>query len=269
MDTSSFPEQRLFARKGVAFALLAVLVLLALFLLAKTLVTFKEYHYVGGGVPAATTITVSGMGEVFTPADTTQFTFSVVEEGASVAVAQQKATDKMNQALAIVKAGGVEDKNTKTLSYDIHPKYEQVVCVRYPCPTGDLKIIGFESSQTIEIKLKDAQKAGDLISQLAEIGVQNVSGLSFTVEDEEAMKVQARAKAVENAKTKAQTLADTLGVDLVRIVSFAEEGQGMPYFAKDMDMAVGMGGAEAAQRAELPQGQNKITSNISITYEIR
>lgn len=254
--------------KSVRVALVVVLVLLAVFLFAQTLKTFKEYHFVGGGVPAVTTISVSGTGETFAIPDTTEFTFTVNEEGSTVGEAQQKATKVMEQALAVVSKGGVEKENMKTIAYDVHPKYSQVECLRYPCNV-ESKIIGFESAQTIQVKMKDADKAGVLLSQLAEVGVQNISSLSFTVEDEDVVKKQAREMAIADAKKKADELSRSLGVKLVRIVNFNEDGnQPMPYYGKNM--ALGMGGdAVAPQAAPLPQGENKIVSNITITYEIR
>lgn len=266
-QTTTLDKRHLFRDNGVRGTLTLVFLLLALYLFAQTLVTLKEYKYVGGGVPAATTITVSGMGEEFAAPDTTQFTFSVIENAATVSQAQQKATEKMDKALAAVRAAGVEDKNIKTVSYDIHPNYEQVACVRYPCPAP--KANGFEVTQTQEIKMKDSQKAGELLSTLAGLEVQNISGLSFTIEDEDAVRAQARAKAIAEAKEKADELAGTLGVSLVRIVGFNEDGaQPIAFSAKDS--VLGMGAAQAAPApAALPQGQNKITSNVSITYEIR
>lgn len=117
--------------------------------------------------------------------------------------------------------------------------------------------------------MKDSQKAGELLSTLAGLEVQNISGLSFTIEDEDAIRAQARAKAIAEAKKKADELAGTLGVSLVRIVGFAEDA-GIPTSFSAKDSALGMGAAQAAPApAELPQGQNKITSNVSIAYEIR
>ncbi len=83
------------------------------------------------------------------------------------------------------------------------------------------------------------------------------------------LKDQARAKAIVNAREKAEVLAKQLGVNLGNVVSFSENSGGYPmmYAAKAMDMAVGASMPERAP--ELPKGENKITSNVTITYEIR
>ncbi|MEK7509911.1 MAG: SIMPL domain-containing protein, partial [Patescibacteria group bacterium] len=71
----------------------AVLGMLVLFLLGATLKIFKEYRYVGSGVTATNTITVSGQGEVFAVPDRATFTVTVREEAVEVADAQDKATE--------------------------------------------------------------------------------------------------------------------------------------------------------------------------------
>ena len=63
-------------------------------------------------------------------------------------------------------------------------------------------------------------------------------------------------------------LSKDLGVHLIRIVSFSENGNyPMPLFAKGM-MADSVT-VSSAPAPELPTGENKITSNVTITYEIR
>jgi uncharacterized protein YggE len=96
-----------------------------------------------------------------------------------------------------------------------------------------------------------------------------VSGLTFTIDDESALQREARKKAIDDAKTKAQQLAKDLGVSLSRIVSFSENnGSPMPMYYRADAMAMG-GAMEAKSAPSVPTGQNKISSDVSITYEIK
>lgn len=249
------------------------LVMLALFLLAQTLKTFKEFHYVGSGVTASNTISVSGMGEVFAVPDRATFSVTVREEGADVAAAQDKATKKSNDIIAYLKGAGVEEKDIKTVSYNVNPKYEysQGVCTQYSCPPSKQTLVGFEVYQSLEVKVQDPKKAGDLLSGVGSKGASEVSGLSFTIEDEDALKSEAREKAITEARAKADELAKQLGVKVVRVVGFYEDAGGYP-----VPYAYGKGGVAMDAMAtreiaapELPAGENKIMSNVNITYEIR
>lgn len=254
----------------------AALGLLALFLLVQTVKSFKEYRYVGSGVTATNTITVNGAGEVFAVPDRATFTVTVREEGAEVAAAQDKATEKSNAIISYLKSSGVEEKDIKTINYNVNPKYEweQKACVAGTyCEPGNQVLVGFEVWQMIEVKVQDPKKAGDLLTGVGSRGASEVSGLSFTIEDEDELKSKAREMAIAEAEEKAEALAKQLGVSLVRVVGFSEDSSGypMPYYAKGgmaMDAAVS-NESMRVPAPELPAGENKITSNVNVTYEIR
>lgn len=263
------------ASSHVRNVLIAVMVLLAAFLFAETIKSFKEYQYVGGGIPVGNAISVSGDGEVFAIPDTAEFTFSVIEEGDSVDAVQQAAEEKVQAALGVLREQGIEDADMKTTAFELHPKYEwePVTCVRYPCEQTQVQR-GFTLNRSVQVKVRDLEKAGAVLQAVTNIGVQSVSGLSFTVADEDDKKAEARALAIEEARAKAEKLASELGVSLVRIIGFNEDQfYPQPYMARDMAessvLPMGMGGDVAPKAAEVPAGENKITSNVMITYEIR
>jgi len=255
---------------------LVVLVLLALFLAVKSIAEIKQIKYIGGGVMPSNTIVVQGDGEAFAIPDTAQFSFSVVEKAGTVKAAQEAATKKMDAITKYLKDQKVEDKNIKTVDYSVNPQYDYISesCIAgMPCKPGRQVLSGYEVRQTIQVKVKDTPKAGELLTGIGEKGASELSGLTFTVEDEDALKAQARGQAIDKAKARAKELADKLGVSFVRIVSFNENSGGYPpYYARD---AYG-GAAEnqtkavsAPEAAPLPMGENKIVSNVTITYEIR
>lgn len=256
-------------RVGVVLALF----LLSAFLFIATVRGIKELRYVGGGVPVTNTVTVSGEGEEFAVPDIATFSFGVIEQAKTVEAAQKTATEKMNAVLDYLKGEGIEDKDIRTTGYNVYPRYDYVqeVCTALRCPPGRQVLLGFEVSQNVEVKVRDTEKAGKLLSGVGEWGANNISGLTFTVDDEEKLHRDARAEAIEDARSKAEQLADDLDVRLVRVVSFSESGPGMPYpilFAKDA--AMGMGGAERGETApSIPTGENRIVSTVNITYEIR
>ncbi len=259
----------------VMTAATVALAALALWGAASAIKTFKEFRFVGSGTTATNTITVSGEGEVFAVPDLATFNVTVLEEAKEVKDAQTVATKKSNVIIDYLKAQGVAEKDIKTTSYNVNPKYEWVqdTCVaNRPCPPGKQVMNGFEVSQTVEVKVRDTAKAGDLLSGVGKLGVNNVSGLSFTIDQEDKLNVDARAKAIADAEGKAKELANQLGVSLVRIVGFNENSGGYPIYMKReafMSADSGYGGAVPAMAPSVPTGENKITSNVTITYEIR
>jgi uncharacterized protein YggE len=255
--------------KFLKYGLFLVFVV-AFVLVGFGLKTFKEYYYVGADIAPVTTITFSGKGEIMAAPDTATFTFSISKDATNVKDAQKDVTQKTNVALARLKSLSIEEKNIKTIAYNVYPKYEYSngICTQWSCPPSTSKLIGYTVTQTIEVKVEDIDAAGAVLGAMGEAGVTEISGLNFTVKDEEGKIREARQKAIADAKAKARELASDLDVDLLRIVSFSESGNYPgPIYYKGL-MADGMGGAESAN-PDIPVGENKIVSNVSITYEIR
>jgi uncharacterized protein len=250
----------------------AVGVLLAVFLLAVSIKEIKSIKYVGNDTPTYTTITVNGKGEAVAIPDIATFSFSVTEKADTVEKAQAMTTEKTNSALDAIKAQGVAEKDIKTLSYSINPSYEytQGVCNEFRCLPGKSVLTGYEVSQTIEIKVRELANAGKLFETIGSLGVQNVAGLSFSVDDIDTVKAEARTEAIANAKEKADKIAKDLGVKIVRIIGFYDSSDDPVYpyaMGYGADMAVK---SEVAQRApEIPQGEQTYISNVSVTYEIK
>ena len=235
----------------------------------------KSYRFIGGGVAASNTISVSGEGEVFGAADIATVSFSVREEAKKVADAQTLATTKVKTALTAIRKLGVEDKDIKTQNYSSYPKYEYqqatYSCMSLNCPpptSGKSVIIGYEVSQNITITVRNLDNVSAIVEALGSAGVSDMQGPNFSIDKEDDLKAEARKEAIEQAREKAEILAKDLGVSLVRVVSFSEGGN-YPMYARMESMSIGGAKDSAAPSPEIPQGQEKITSNVTITYEIR
>ena len=253
------------SNRMVRIAIVVVLVLLALFLLAKT----WDAAFGRDISDPYNTITVEGTGSAAMVPDTARITFTVMESAAEVGAAQDAATKRTDDALASLEEMGIEERDVKTLSYNVSPKYEYSQQPCYPgmiCPTGSPRIVGYDVMQTIEVKVRDTAKAGDVLAALGGLGVQNISGPQFVVDDESAVSAEARAEAIEEARAKAKELAKDLGVRLGKVVSFSEGGYGSPYgYGKGGDMMM----EASAQRAPTLQvGENETEITVMITYEI-
>jgi len=273
--------------KKVSKWIVISLVFLSLFLLVNILAGFKRLPNIGKEVYPQSTIVVSGTGDAYAIPDIATFSFSVVETAATVKQAQDKANVKIGNALTAIRASGVVDKDIQTTGYNVYPKYEysNAVCPRplvpttvdangsvsgsvaIYCPPGKQVLTGYEVDQTITVKVRDTEKVGDLVTKVGALGVSNISGIEFSVDNREQYVAQARAAAITEAKAKAKELAKELGVRLGSILSYNENGSNPIYYgavAKDMVVS-----AVAPTVAQIPQGENKITSDVSITYEIK
>jgi len=215
------------------------------------------------------TITVSGKGEVVVKPDIATVSFGVTAENMDVAKAQTESATKINNIVAFLKSKKVDEKDIKTTNYNIYPRYDYIQTAQTYPYGGKQVLSAYVVSQTVEVKIRTIADAGAILSGVGEFGVTDVSGLNFTIDDEDTVKNQARDLAIIDAKDQAKVLAKGLGVRLVKITSFSENGNYPIYYgmAKSM-MAEGLGGGDAIA-PQIPVGENKVTSNVSITYEIR
>lgn len=251
---------------------LGVGALLCLFLLVVSIKELKSIGYVGKDTPATNVITVSGKGESVSIPDIATFSFSVTETAKAVDEAQSKASIKINNALKTLKDAGVAEKDLKTISYNINPHYEYVdgLCVAGGvCRPGKSTLTGYDVSQSIQVKVRDIKKAGELFAKIGILDVQNVNGLTFSIDDIDGVKAEARSIAIENAKSKAKDLAAQLGVSLVRITNFYDQSDEPPVYPYAAENGMMMTKSAMAPAPAIPAGEQKVTSTVSITYEIK
>ncbi len=127
---------------------------------------------------------------------------------------------------------------------------------------------GYEASESITVKVRNTDNVGKIMQGLGTIGVSNLSGPNFTIDNPDALQTQARKLAIDDAKSKAQVLAKDLGVSLGKIESFSDSSGGYPImYAQNAVMSAGA--VSKAAPAVIPAGQNTISSDVTITYEIK
>lgn len=262
-------DSNFFAQTYVRVLMVLVFIGVIAALGAYTNATLKSARY---GNMGPTTINVRGEGEVLAKPDIGQFSFAVRAEGDTASVAQDQSAKSINEIINYLKEQGVEEKDIKTENYNLSPKYtypERICPAGSYCPPGEPKIDGYEVSQNVAVKVRDLEKAGTLISGAGEHGATNISSLQFTIDDESELQAEARAKAIEKAKENAGKLAKDLDVHIVRMLSYYEEGKQPPYYAYGMGGDAAVSEMKTASVPSTPTGENKITSTVVITYEIR
>jgi uncharacterized protein len=251
-----------FARK-VIITLVGIL-LAYLIVLVGTMIrnNMLAYDYIGQEDRRERTITVSAEGKVTATPDIAMTTMGMVATGKTVASAQAENTKVMNRLINELKNIGVASEDIQTQNYNIYPQYN------YNQDEGR-RLTGYQVSQNVSIKIRDLDKANQVLALAGDVGANSVSGLSFTIDDREVYKQQARELALKKAGEKAKALSKSLGVRFVGIVSYneADGGQGIyPYESRAAFATLDAGGAVAP---EVEPGSTDVMVNVSVTFEIR
>ncbi|HEU0085624.1 MAG TPA: SIMPL domain-containing protein [Candidatus Paceibacterota bacterium] len=258
-------------KKNLFFAAIVFLIILSVYFAIKSI---QEFGFVGND-GLENTITVSGRGEVNAVPDIATISFTIRGEAKTVSDAQEQVATIETKALEVLRTNEIEEKDIKTVSASFNPKYEYVYgtalpCNQYGCPPrpGKNTITGYQSFETISVKVRSIDTAGKIMEDLAAVGVTELSGPNFEIDEKDELSAEARKKAIDEAREKAKALAKDLGVRLVGVASFYEENDGAMY-PMMYDSAVRTMANEAKMTAELPAGENTISSNVTITYRIR
>jgi uncharacterized protein YggE len=212
-------------------------------------------------VPSARTVTVSAEGVATVVPNLATVSFSVVSEGVSATAIQDENAKKMNAAIAIVKGFKINDKDIKTSAYNLSPRYA------YEQKTGKSRIDGYQITQTVRVLVRNLDDAGKIVGALPSVGVNQISGPDFSVEDMDIFLHGAREEAFDKAYAKAKELARLAGTGVGRVVTFSESSGNnhpWPMYMK----AEGMGG-DASNVPQFEAGSDEARVTVSVTYELR
>lgn len=265
--------------------LLGLAIIASIYFAVKVYSEIKSVSILGENATPAT-ISFSGHGEVTAKPDIASVYFTISKDSKTGEAAQAAVAVIEKRVLDFLKSKGIADKDIKTANASLYPKYEyrQAICPPVPmgmgysgvtvspsspyyCPPNKQVLIGYTASESITVKIRKTEDAGAIMQGLGTVGASDLSGPNFAIDNEDALKAEARKKAIDDAKAKAKVLARDLGVRLAKITSFSENGN-YPYpYATGMMMKAEDAGAPAP--AELPTGENTISSDVTITYEIR
>lgn len=249
--------------KKLMLTLVGILLVYGIFYLG-TLVrnNIKKFDYIGKADRSERMITVNGYGKITGSNDIAVTTLGYSNMNKDVKTAQTENKGVMEKIMADLKTMGIEEKDLKS-DYSIYPEYS------YTDKGQEFK--GYRVNSNVQVKIRDLSKIEEVLGLAGKYGANQVNGLTFTIDDPENLKTQARDKAIVDAQAKALKLSKELGVKIVGVVSFNEyQGENSYYPVasyKSMNATYGMGGA-VNDVANVQAGSQDVVMNVSVTYEI-
>lgn len=236
----------------------------AALIVAIVLGTWCAIYYVGrytASLPITRTISVSSEGKVIATSDVAKLSFAVVSEGKDTEVVQADNARKMNAAIEFVKAQEIDAKDIKTSGYNLSPRYE------YDEKKRTTFISGYTLTQTVTIQVRDFLKVSPILGALPGLGINQIQGVNFEIEDPEKYLADAREEAFSRAYAKAAAMAKQNGVRLGRVVTFSEGSQG-PIYSRYFEAAA-MKADIGAPAPTIEPGSEEVRVNVTVTYELK
>lgn len=217
------------------------------------------------------TLNVSARGEIQLAPDTAIVNFSVETAGESFEQVVSDNRDRMQQVMAALSRLGIPEERIQTTSFDVTPKYAPPPRRRpnEPVKHEPPKILGYTARNGLKVEVRDLDKVGAVADQALKAGANHFNGIQWIVRERHPVYLQALAQAAKKAKEKARTLAHSLDIRLVKLLTVQEGGSHVPTprpsFAK-ASMLMADGAAESS--VPMSPGEIKVQAQISLLYEI-
>ncbi len=233
--------------------------------LAVFFVLLFAYTKVAGPLPfsvsststtKSTTFDVTGEGKAEAKPDSATIQGGVSATGASEAAVQNQINSTASRISEAVKKIGIDAKDIQTANYNVNPTYDY--------NGGSQKATGFSGSTNLTVKVRDVNKAGQVIDAMTGAGATNVNNLGFDVTDKTSALNEARRLAVADAKKKAADAAQIAGFSLGKIVNYSEGSGGSP---RPIPMLQAVGSAKT--ETNLEPGSNQVDLTVTLSYEIK
>lgn len=172
----------------------------------------------------------------------------------ATAAMQQNAAE-MTKVIARIKALGVPEKDIQTTGIALGPQYDY--------QNGGPVFRGYQAANRVSIDLSKIEDTGRVLDALVEAGATDISGPSFSIADDTALKQQARAAAVARGAAQARAYAAMLGYQDINVLAVSENIAGsVPVFEAGKAVAL------RATSTPVQPGQVSTGVSITITYEL-
>ena len=209
--------------------------------------------------PETGTIVVAGTGRVSVEPDIADLRLGVSVARPTVDSARAVAAETMDAILTAVADAGLERRDVRTTLLSVQPRYDYREN-RQPLLTG------YELANMVEVTVRDLARLGDVVDGTLRAGATSMDGLSFRVADRAPAEREARLRAMAEARSRAEVLAEAAGLAIVGVSDIVEGVVASPpeprYKAARMTVS-----EDASTPVEA--GSLEIAVSVTVTYRTR
>ena len=203
-------------------------------------------------------LTVSGVGQVVAAPDMARLTLGVEQRDSDPVAAMNAVSEAIARITAVLEAQEVaaRDIQTSALRLDYRVPHTASGSI------GKAAQPEFVAANMLELRLRDMDRLGAVLQALLEAGVTDIRGLSFDVENRKTLQDAALRLAVQDARAKAELMAEAAGVDLGPVLSMSDSANPItPQFAAPRMMAEAAG-------MPISGGEIDLSGHVTIVFAI-
>ena len=203
-------------------------------------------------------ITVNGEGKMKVKPDTASLSLGVQAVAPTATEALSQANSSAAALIAALKVSGIGDNDIATSGLSIYPQYGSAANV----------VTGYQASNGVTVTVRDITQTGPVIDAAAAAAGDHITigGVSFYVDDTEALIGAARADAIDNAKKRAGEYAAAAGVSVGSVIQISEVAINNPM----PQIYAASAATDSAATAPTPiqTGTQDLTVSVTVVYQL-
>jgi len=200
-------------------------------------------------------VTVVGAGEVQGTPDTLTVNASIEFVAPDVSGAMNQTNDRQRAVIDALVGSGIGRKDISTTQVSLQPQFAG----------GDsTAIVGYRASNSIDVKIRKLDTASQTLALIVSTGgdATRINSVNYSIEDDSQLVKDARARAFNDAKDRANQYAQLSGLSLGKVISITESGGATP-----PTQLPSFKGAETAA-VPLEPGQQTVGFNVTVIFEL-
>jgi uncharacterized protein YggE len=203
---------------------------------------------------------LSAVGEVSAAPDIAHVTAGVLAEAETAAAAMEDQRARMVGVMNALEEAGVAAADIQTTSLELYPNYAPYDSSRQG---QSQRIIGYRAANRVTITARDLTQVGSTLDALVAAGANDISSISFAIEESDELLDAARRNAVTKLRARADLYAQAAGIRIGRILEMSEAQNFVPFQRMEMARAL-------ASDAPTPVSGGELTLSITVnaTFEI-
>lgn len=196
-------------------------------------------------------VTVVGSGEVQGVPDTLTADVAVESIAPDVTAAMNRSSERQRAVIDVLKERGVDTKDIRTNAVSLQPQYGE-----------NSAITGYRANNSISVTIRQIDSASADLAAIVTAGGNEarINSVSYSIADDSPLVSDARARAFNDARNRAQQYAELSGLSLGKVISISEVAGGGPQPVPER--------APMAADIPLQPGQQTVGFSVTVVWEL-